>query len=49
MDTLYTSWDSITHNKAESINFLELMNSATKKGSIRVTIRAIIGVLSAKV
>ena len=31
MDTLYTSWDNITLYKTESVHFLGLMNSATKK------------------
>ena len=30
MDTLYTFWDNRTHYKAESVNFLARMNSATK-------------------
>ena len=30
MDTLYTSWDNVTHYKTESVHFLGLMNSATK-------------------
>ena len=30
MDTLYTFWGNITHYKTESLNFLGLMNSATK-------------------
>ena len=30
MDTLYTFWDNITHYQTESIDFLGLMNSATK-------------------
>ena len=30
MDTLYTFWESITHSKTESVNFLGLTNSATK-------------------
>ena len=30
MDTLYTFWDNSTHYKTESVNFLGLMNSATK-------------------
>ena len=31
MDTLYTFWDNTTtHYKTESVNFLGLMNSATK-------------------
>ena len=30
MDTLYTFWDNSTHDKTESVNFLGLMNSATK-------------------
>ena len=32
MDTLYTCWDHITHCKTESVDFLGLLNSATKKG-----------------
>ena len=32
-DTLYTFWDNITHYKTESVNFLGLMNSATKHTS----------------
>ena len=31
MDTLYTFWDDVTHYKTESVHFLGLMNSATKK------------------
>ena len=30
MDTRYTFWDNSTHYKNESVNFLGLMNSATK-------------------
>ena len=30
MDTLYTCWDNITHYKTKSVNFLGLMDSATK-------------------
>ena len=30
MDTLYTFWDNRTHYNTESVNFLGLMNSATK-------------------
>ena len=30
VDTLCTSWDNITHYKTKSVNFLGLMNSATK-------------------
>ena len=34
MDTLYTFWDNSTHYKTESVNFLGLVNSATRiKGS----------------
>ena len=36
MDTLYTVGDKITHYKSESVNFLGLMNSAIKKGSLVV-------------
>ena len=32
MDTLYTFGDSITHSKNKSVDFLGLMNSATKLG-----------------
>ena len=32
MDPLYTFWDNITHYRVESVHFLGLMNSATKKG-----------------
>ena len=32
MDTLYTFWENGTHYKTESVNFLGLMNSATKMG-----------------
>ena len=31
MDTLYTFWDKITHDKTESVYFLGPMNSATKE------------------
>ena len=31
MDTLYTFLDNITHYRTESVHFLGLMNSATKK------------------
>ena len=31
MDALYTFWDNLTHYKTESVNFLGLMNSATKQ------------------
>ena len=30
MDTLDTFWDNITYYKTESVNFLVLMNSATR-------------------
>ena len=30
MDTLYTFWNNITHDKTESVEFLGLMNLATK-------------------
>ena len=30
MDTLYTFWDNITHYKTNSVDFLGLVNSATK-------------------
>ena len=32
MDTLYTFWDNITHYETESVHFLGLVNSATKRG-----------------
>ena len=31
MDTLYTFWDNVTHDKTESVHFSGLMNSATKE------------------
>ena len=31
MDTRYTFWDNTTHYKTESVYFLGLINSATKK------------------
>ena len=31
MDTLYTFGDNSTHDKAESVNVLGLMNSATRE------------------
>ena len=30
MDTLYTFWDIITHYNTESVEFLGLINSATR-------------------
>ena len=30
MDTLDTFWENITHHKTESVDFLGLLNSATK-------------------
>ena len=30
MDTLYTFWDNITHDKTKSVDFWALMNSATR-------------------
>ena len=31
MDTLHTFWDNITNYETESVDFLGLMNSATKR------------------
>ena len=37
MDTLYTFWDNISHYKTTSVDFLGLMNSATKESYGRVS------------
>ena len=39
MDTLYTFWDNIAHYKTESVDFLGLMNSATKRKMKRLRSR----------
>ena len=43
MDTLYTFWDNITHNKTKSLHFLGLVNSATKIGNRGLLVRAFRG------
>ena len=43
MDTLYTFWDNSTHYKTESVNFLGLMNSATKVTLQLIRIRCLGG------